>query len=67
MIGPVEPELVQGLQYLDELVAEPVLEGRAAARHPPRDQEDLLVLDVHALDGSDALGEREDLGLAERR
>ena len=64
LLGPVEAELVQRLQDLDELVAEAVLEGHPPGLHPARDEEDLLVLDVHALDRADALGEVEDLRLA---
>ena len=56
---------MERLQDLDELVAEPVLEGDALGFDPARDEQDLLVLDVDALDGPDALGEVEDLGLAE--
>ncbi len=63
---PVETELVQGLEHLDELVAEPVLERDAPAIDPARHEQHLLVLDVHALDLADALGEREHLRLAER-
>ena len=58
---------MQRLQHLDELVAEPVLERDAPAVDPARDEHDLLVLDVHALDRADALGEVEHLGLGERR
>ena len=45
---PVEPELVQRLEHLDELVAEPVLERHPPAVDPAWHEEDLLVLDVHA-------------------
>ena len=55
------------LQHLDELVAEPVLEGDALAVDPARHEQHLLVLDVHALDRADPLREVEDLGLGERR
>ncbi len=55
------------LEDVDELVAEAVLEGRPLAVDPARHQEHLLVLDVDALDRPDALGEVEDLRLAERR
>ena len=48
-------------------VTEAVLERHTIALDPPRDQHDLLVLDVDALDVADALGEAEDLGLGERR
>ena len=56
---------MQCLEHLDELLAEPVLEGDSLALHPTRDQHDLLVLHVHAFDRPDALGELEDLGLRE--
>ena len=62
----VEPELVQRLQHVDELLAEPVLEVDPAAVDPARDQQHLLVLDVHALDRADPLREVEHLGLGER-
>jgi hypothetical protein len=42
-------------------------ERDALAVDPARDQHDLLVLDVHALDRADPLGELEHLGLGERR
>ena len=58
---------MQRREDVDELLAEAVLEGHALAVHPARDQHDLLVLDVHALDRADALGEVEHLGLGERR
>src|SRR5262249_60990032 len=61
-----EPEQVQCLQHVDELVTEPVLERHPAAVDPARDEEDLLVLDVDALDRPDSLGEVEDLRLRER-
>src|SRR5205823_4986820 len=66
-IRRVEPELVQRLQDVDEFVAEPVLERHTAAVDPPRDQQDLLMLDVDAIERTDPLGERERLGFAERR
>jgi hypothetical protein len=58
---------VQDAQDLDELAAQAVLEGHALGVDPARDERDLLVLDVDALDRADALGEVEDLRLAERR
>jgi hypothetical protein len=57
---------VQRFQHVDELLAEAVLEGDAPAVNPARDEHDLLVLDVDALEQADPLGEVEDLGLAER-
>ena len=54
-------------QHVDELLAEPVLEGDAPAVDPARHEQHLLVLDVDALDGADALRELEHLGLGERR
>ena len=60
----VEPELVQRLQHVDELLAEPVLEGDALAVDPARHEHDLLVLDVDALDRADSLREVEHLRLA---
>ena len=51
----------------DHLLAQAVLEGHPVGVDPARHEEHLLVLDVHALDRADALGEVEDLGLAERR
>jgi hypothetical protein len=56
---------VQGLEHVDELVAQTVLEGDPARVDPTRHEEHLLVLDVDALDRSDAAGEVEDLGLGE--
>ena len=53
-------------QHVDELLPEPVLERHALAVDPPRDQQHLLVLDVHALDRADAFREVEHLGLGER-
>ncbi len=47
-------------------VAEPVLEGHAAAVDRARHEHDLLVLDVDALDHADPLRELEQLGLRER-
>ena len=58
---------VQHLEDVDELVAEAVLERRPLAVDPARHEEHLLVLHVDALDRADALGEVEDLRLAERR
>ncbi len=57
---------MQRLQHVDELLAEPVLEVDAAAVDPARDQQHLLVLDVHALHRADPLREVEHLGLGER-
>ena len=57
---------MQRLQHVDELLAEPVLEVDPPAVDPARDQQHLLVLDVHALDRADALREVEDLRLGER-
>jgi hypothetical protein len=65
LVRAVEAELVQRFQGLDEVVTEPVLERDPPGVHPARDQQNLLVLDVDALDRADALGEVEDLGLAE--
>src|SRR5207237_8856062 len=59
--------LVEHAQDVDELLAEPVLEGNARAVDPSRDQHNFLVLDVHTLDRADALGKHERLGLRERR
>ena len=61
------PSLCERLEHVDELVAEAVLEGHPPGLDPARDEQDLLVLDVDALDRPDALGEVERLGLAERR
>ena len=47
-------------------LAEPVLERDAPAVDPARDEHDLLVLDVDALDRADPLREVEHLGLGER-
>ncbi len=49
-LGRIEPELVEGLQNVDELLAQPVLERGALAVDPARHQHDLFVLDVHALE-----------------
>src|SRR5581483_7354659 len=62
----VEPALVQRLQHGDELLAEHVLERDAIAIDPARDQHDLFVLHVHALERPDTFGEVEHLGLRER-
>ena len=67
LLGAVQPELVQDLEHVDELVAQAVLERHALGVHPARHEEHLLVLDVHALDRPDALGEHEGLRLGERR
>jgi hypothetical protein len=58
---------VQRAQHLDELRAEPVLEGDPARLDPPRNQQHLLVLHVDALDRSDTGGECDDLGLVDGR
>ncbi len=58
---------MERLQHLDELVAEPVLERHPPAVDPARDEQHLLVLDVHALDRADPLREVEHLRLGERR
>ena len=60
------PSLCSVLQHLDELVAQAVLEGDPLGVDPARHQQHLFVLDVHALDRPDALGEVEHLRLAER-
>jgi len=65
--GRVQPELVQRLQDVDELVAEPVLERHTPAVDPPRDQQDLVMLDVDAIDRTDPLREDERLGFTEWR
>ncbi|HUY71836.1 MAG TPA: hypothetical protein VMV08_06305 [Gaiellaceae bacterium] len=62
LLGRVEPVLVQCLQDVDELVAEPVIEGDAAAVDPPRDEHNLLVLDVHAFDHADPSGNSKSSG-----
>ena len=56
---------MQRLQHPDELLAQAVLERDPLGVDPARDEEDLLVLDVDALDGADAGREVEDLELAE--
>ncbi len=66
-LGRVQAKLVQRAENLDELLAEPVLEGDPPALHPAGDQHHLLVLDVHALHLPDPLRELEHLGLRERR
>jgi hypothetical protein len=58
---------VQRLQHADELLAEAVLEGDPLGLDPPRDQQHLLVLHVHALHRADPGREVEHLRLAERR
>ena len=57
---------MQRLEDVDELLPEPVLERHAVALDPARDEDDLLVLDVDALERADPLGEVEHLGLGER-
>ena len=59
LVLAVEAQQVERSQDLDELIAEAVLEGHALAVDPPRYEHDLLVLDVHALDRADPLGELE--------
>ena len=66
-LGRVEAERVQGAEDADHLLAQAVLEGDPVGLDPARHEEHLLVLDVHALDGPDALGEVEHLGLGEGR
>ena len=58
---------MQGAEDADHLLAQAVLEGDPVGLDPARHEEHLLVLDVHALDGPDALGEVEHLGLGEGR
>jgi hypothetical protein len=48
-------------------IAQAVLERHPVGVDPPRHEEHLLVLDVHALDRADAVGEVEDLRLGEGR
>ena len=62
----VQAEHVKRLQHADELVPEAVLEGDPLRLDPPRHQQHLFVLHVHALDRADASREDEGLGLAER-
>src|SRR5215813_4866782 len=62
----VEPELVQRLQHVDELLAEAVLECHPPGADPTGDQKDFLVLDVDALHRPDSDGEIEDFRLAKR-
>ena len=57
---------MQRLEDVDELGAEPVLEGHAVAVDLARHEHDLLVLDVDALDHADAVRELEQLRLGER-
>ncbi len=61
----IEPQQVNRLQHCDELVTEAVLERHPVGVDPARHEDDLLVLDVHALDRADAGRELEHLGLAE--
>jgi hypothetical protein len=65
LVDAIETELVERLQDADEFVAQTVLEGDPPGLDPARDEQHLFVLDVHALDGSDALRKIERLGLAE--
>ena len=65
-IGAVHAERVDRLELVDELGTKRVLERDLAGLDPARNEQDLLVLDVDALDGADALGERELLRRAER-
>src|SRR5471030_1007405 len=58
---------MQRPEHPDEVTAEAVLEGHAPGVDPARHEQDILVLDVDALDLADALREVEDLRLAERR
>ena len=63
--GGVEAKFVQRLQHPDEFLAQAVLEGDTIGVDPPRDENDLLVLDVDALNSTDVRRELEDLELAE--
>src|SRR5262249_44776056 len=63
LLRAVEAYLVQGRQHLDEIRPQAVLERHPIRLHPTWDQQNLLVLDVDALDRSDALWELEDLRL----
>ena len=63
--GGVEAELAQGLEHIDELIAEPVLEGDPADVDPAWHEDDFLVLHVDAAESPDVLGEDEGLHLAE--
>src|SRR4051812_11351936 len=56
---------MQGLQDLDELLTQAVLERDPPGVEPARDEEHLLVLDVDALHPADSFREVEDLRLAE--
>ena len=58
---------MQGLEHLDELIAQAILERHALAVDPARHEQDFLVLDVDALDRPDAVGEFEDLSAREGR
>ena len=57
---------MQHLQDVDELITEAVLERRTLALDPAWHQQHLFVLHVDALHRADALGEVENLWLAER-
>src|SRR5205085_1296024 len=49
------------------LLEKNILEAHAPAVDPPRHQQHLFLLDMHALDGTAAFGEHELLWLGERR
>jgi len=51
------------LSTLDELIAQPVLEGDPFALDPAGNEQHLLVLHVHALHRADPFGKLEHLGL----
>ena len=57
---------MQRAEHVDELAPEPVLERHPPAVELPRNEHDLLVLDVDALDRPDPLREIEQLRLGER-
>jgi hypothetical protein len=66
-IGAVQAQCVNRLELVDEVRTERVLERDALhAAEPARDQEHLLVLDVHAFDRTDPLRKRKQLRGAER-
>ena len=63
LVGSVHAQRVDGLELVDEVRAQGVLERDALdAGQPARNEQHLLVLDVDALDLADALREREHLG-----
>ena len=61
----MEAEQADGLQHVDELVAEAVFERDPADVEPARHEDHFLVLDVHTAERTDALWEHERLWLAE--